>query len=335
MAHASVPVAVHIIAAGKLRRYHGVPLWKQMLDLPTVAKNVRDIVLIKLGFLQSLYLLLRIRPDVVFAKGGFVCLPMGLAAKFLRIPVVIHDSDTRPGLTNKFLSKFAKKIATGSPLENYNYPADKSIYTGVPIDDAFHPFSKEEQTKAKHSIGIVDLDKPLVVITGGGLGAQSINRGVTAIAEKLLADGFSIYHVTGKKHIDEVQKRAVEHPDYHVVDFVYKDMAIVLGAADIVVSRGSATFLQELAALAKPVVIVAAAQLGDQLKNAEVYQKSNAAYVIDDRTITEGNTLYDALSTWRSDTKGATAMIERFHEFARPDAATDVAKLVLDVGKTD
>ena len=333
MSHATVPVAVHVISAGKLRRYHGIPLWKQLLDLPTVVKNIRDIAYIGVGFLQSIYLLKRINPDVIFAKGGYVCLPLGYAAKLLRIPFVIHDSDTRPGLTNKLLSKFAIKIATGSPLENYSYPAEKSVYTGVPIDSAFHPFSKEEQTKAKHSIGIVDLNKPLVVVTGGGLGARSINTGVTSIAKKLLNDGFSIYHVTGKKHIEDVRKRAVEHPDYHVVDFVYKDMATVLGAADIVVSRGSATFLQELAALAKPVVIVAASHLGDQLKNAEVYRKSQAAYVIDDAKITDGNALYTALTTWKSDKDASIAMTERFHEFARPEAAVDVAELVLGAGK--
>ncbi len=333
MSHAKVPVSVHVIAAGKLRRYYGIPLWKQLLDIPTVLKNIRDVALIGLGFIQSIALLLRERPDVIFAKGGYVCLPMGYAAKLLNIPVVIHDSDTRPGLTNKLLSRFADKIATGSPLENYTYPTQKSVYTGVPIDQAFHPFTTEEQTKAKHTIGIVDLDKPLIVVTGGGLGAQSINIGITAIAKKLLDDGFSIYHVTGKKHISEVQKRAFEHPDYHVVDFVYKDMAIVLGAADVVVSRGSATFLQELAALAKPVVIVPAAHLGDQVKNAQVYHEAQAAYVIDDKKVTDGKDLYEVLISWKSDTKSAGAMTKRFHKFSRPDAAKDVAKLILVAGK--
>ena len=173
MAHANVPVPVHVIAAGKLRRYHGVPLWKQMIDIPTVAKNLRDIALIGVGFVQSFVLLRRFRPDVVFAKGGYVCLPLGYAAKVLGIPLVIHDSDARPGLTNKLLSRHAQAIATGSPLDNYPYPTEKTTYTGVPIDPAFHPFTEQEQRQAKHEIGIVDLDKPLVVVTGGGGGGPT------------------------------------------------------------------------------------------------------------------------------------------------------------------
>ncbi len=332
MAHASVPVDVKVIAAGKLRRYHGIPLWKQALDIPTVFKNIRDIGLIGLGFLQSIMLLVKKRPDVIFVKGGFVCLPMGYAAKLLHIPYVIHDSDTRPGLTNKLLSKFATKIATGSPLENYAYPSEKSSYTGVPIDRAFHPFAADEQLKAKHSIGIVDLNKPLIVVTGGGLGARSINNGIAAIAKQLIKHGFSIYHVTGKKHFKEIKQSAFEHPDYHIVEFVYKDMAVVLGAADIVVSRGSATFLQELAALAKPVIIVPAAVLGDQLKNAEVYKKSDSAYVIDDKKVADGQELLETLLAWKADPEAAQSMTKRFHEFARPNAAVDVAKLILLAG---
>lgn len=330
MQHALVPVPVHVIAAGKLRRYHGVPLWKQLLDIPTVAKNFRDIALIITGFMQSLVLLRRFKPDVVFAKGGYVCLPLGYAAHALGIPLVIHDSDARPGLTNKLLSRYAQSIATGSPLENYPYPKEKTTYTGVPIDPAFHPFTEKEQRDAKQEIGIIDLDKPLVVVTGGGLGAESINSGVVAIAERLMADGYAIYHVTGKKHYGRVKQAAYEHPDYHIVEFVYKDMATVLGAADVVVSRGSATFLQELAALAKPTIIVPAAHLSDQMKNAVSYDKSKAAYMLSDKEVRAGEVLYEAIKHCIDNPDAATSMAKRFHEFAREDAALEVAKLLVD-----
>lgn len=330
MAHAAVSVDVHVIAAGKLRRYHGIPLWKQLLDIPTVAKNIRDTALILTGFVQSWLLLRHFRPDVVFAKGGYVCLPLGYAARALRIPLVIHDSDTRPGITNTLLGRFAEKIATGSPLENYNYPASRTTYTGVPIDGKFHPFSPSEQVRAKHDIGIVDLQKPLVVVTGGGLGAQSINSGIVAAAPRLLADGFSIYHVTGKRHYRAVVNSAPEHADYHVVEFVYKDMASVLGAADVVVSRGSATFLQELAALGKPTIIVPAAHLGDQMKNAEVYKQAEAAYVVDDKQVASGNSLYEAIKNCLENREETSEMVDRFHAFAKTDAARDVARLIAD-----
>lgn len=330
MEHAAVTVPVKVVSAGKLRRYHGVPLWRQLLDIPTVAKNVVDVAHIGVGFCQSLLLLRRFRPEVVFAKGGYVCLPLGYAAKALGIPVVIHDSDARPGLTNRLLSQFATAIATGSPLENYTYPKQRSVYTGVPIDGQFRPLTEAERRQAKHDIGIVDLDKPLIVVTGGGLGAASINAGVVQIADRLLADGFSIYHVTGKKHYQTVKQQAPEHPDYHIVDFVYKDMVSVLGAADLVISRGSATFLQELAALAKPVIIVPAAHLGDQVKNAAVYEAAGAAFVLDDRTVKDGETLYATIRQWQTDTAQVQVMTEKFHAFAKPNAAYDVARLIVN-----
>lgn len=330
MSHARVNVPVKVIRAGKLRRYHGIPLWKQLLDIPTVAKNVRDLGLIAAGFVQSVRIIMTFKPDVVFAKGGYVCLPLGYAAKLLRVPLVIHDSDARPGLTNKVLSRFATRIATGSPLENYSYPPARSTYTGVPIDPAFHPFTQADKRRARGDIGIVDIDKPLVVVTGGGLGAESINTGMVAIAEQLLADGYAVYHVTGKKHHEAVKARAPQHPDYHVVAFVYKDMATVLGAADVVVSRGSATFLQELAALAKPTIVVPAAHLGDQVKNARVYHDADAAVVLDDAEVRRGKELYRAIKLVLDDTAAAEAMAQRFNVFAKRDAALDVAQLIVD-----
>lgn len=330
MAHASVEVPVHVIRAGKLRRYHGIPLWKQLLDIPTVLKNIRDLALIAVGFAQSIMVISRFKPDVVFAKGGYVCLPLGYAAKVLGVPVVIHDSDARPGLTNKLLSRFASRIATGSPLENYTYPASRSVYTGVPIDPAFHPFSTDEVRQAKSDIGIVDIDKPLVVVTGGGLGAESINTGIVAAASQLLSAGYAVYHVSGKRHYERVKSTAPEHPDYHVVAFVYKDMATVLGAADVVVSRGSATFLQELAALAKPTVIVPAAHLGDQVKNAAVYRDAEAAVVLDDVAAKRGEALHRAITQILSNPAATLEMTGRFHAFAKQEAALDVAHLIVE-----
>lgn len=328
MAHASVAVPVHVIAAGKLRRYHGISLWRQLLDIPTVAKNIRDIFYITAGFVQSLLIVQRFKPDVVFVKGGYVSLPLGYAAKLLGVPIVIHDSDARPGLTNSLLSRFAAAIATGSPLENYTYPSDRTTYTGVPIAADHHPFTAREIIAARHDIGIVDLNKPLIVVTGGGLGAGSINNGILAIAKRLVEDGYAIYHVTGKNHYGEIKQRAIEHVDYHIVEFVYKDMSKVLGAADIVVSRGSATFLQELAALAKPTIIVPAHHLSDQIKNAAAYKAADAAIVLDDKTVADGESLYDAITRLHQNETAAAEMANRLHEFYRPDAAADVAELI-------
>ena len=332
MKHAAATVDVRTVTAGKLRRYHGIVWWKQLLDIPTVAKNIRDVFLVGLGMVQSVWLLWRTKPDVMFAKGGYVCLPVGMAAKLLGIPIVIHDSDTRAGLTNKVLSKWAVAIATGAPLQNYNYPKDISHYTGVPIHADFHPFDEKEQRAAKEELGITDLNKPLIVVTGGGLGAKSINEAMLEIAPQLLAHGAAMYHITGKGQYEHIEERAHRHADYILTPFVYKDMAKVLGAADIVVARGSATFLQELAALQKAVVVIPAGHLSDQVKNAEVFESAEAAVVLSDKMITNRpQKLADAILTLLDEPAEAHHIAAQLHTFAKPRAAADVAALVVEV----
>ncbi len=329
MAHANVSVEVRTIPAGKLRRYHGESIARRLTDFRTIGLNLRDIFKIIGGFFKSIWIIVKFRPDVVFAKGGFVCLPLGLAAYIMRVPIVIHDSDTRPGLTNSLLGRFASAIATGSPLDNYRYPASRSAYTGVPIDAAFTPLSPDEQRSAKSSIGLIDITAPLVVVTGGGLGAKSINDAMVRAAQTLIKRGVHIFHITGKKQFETIKESVPSHPHYIVVPFVYKDMASVLGAGDVVVSRGSATFLQELAGLAKPTIIVPASHLGDQVKNAVVFENAHAAKVLHDKEITETDILQDTIIEVLNDTEQRKKLSRNLHQFAKPHAASDLAKIII------
>lgn len=335
MKHAVVPVAVRTITAGKLRRYKDIPLHKQLLHWPTISKNVGDVGKVVAGTLQSIGLMLKYRPDVVFAKGGYVSLPVGYAAHILRVPLVIHDSDARPGLTNRILGRWAAHIATGVALEHY--PTYKNVprtHVGVPIDNAYHPYDANEQRAAKAAIGMVDLTKPLVVATGGGLGSRDINDAMIAIASRLLEKGIAVYHVAGKAHAESVETRAPKHPDYHVVPFVYENMAEVLGAADVVVSRASATFLQEIAALNKPAIIVPSSSLGDQLKNAEAIEREEAAVILRDEMLLERPTsLLDEIVKITTDESFRSGLSERIAKRAMPDAAVETAKLLLQAAK--
>ncbi len=335
MKHAYIPVEVRTIAAGKLRRYHDQNLWQRLTDFEAIILNIRDISRIIWGFLQGNVLLARYRPDVVFAKGGFVCLPLGLAAWLWRVPLVIHDSDARPGLTNRVLSRFAQVITTGSPLENYCYDPSRSHYVGVPIDKAFHPYGSSEQRQAKGEIGIIDTSAPLVVITGGGLGARSINTAIAAAAPDLLARGLHIYHICGKLHVEVMQAVVPEHPHYHLVPFVYKDMHRVLGAADIIVARGSATFLQEMAALAKPVIVVPAVQLSDQVKNAEIYAAAEAVRALTDHDILHSSALRDTILELMDDEPERERLSHHLHQFAKPHAARDLAEFIQSAVQKD
>lgn len=323
----SIPVEVKTITAGKFRRYSHLSLIRHLTIPSIVFANIRDLFKIAIGFFQSIAIIIRFKPDVVFAKGGFVCLPLGMAARIMRIPIVVHDSDTRPGLTNSILGRWAAAIATGSPLENYRYPAAISQYVGVPIAAEFAPYSIADQQAAKQQMGF-DPKRPLLVVTGGGLGAVTINDAMVLAAKDLLADDVQVYHVTGRKHYDEINALAPKHDGYKVAPFVYEGMAGVLGAADIVISRASATFIQELAGLRKAAILVPSRALGDQRKNATVYKEAGAAIVLTDDEIAEPGALYAHLSQLLKDPAHMQTIAERLHNYARPHAARDVATII-------
>lgn len=330
-AKAPFKVPVKRIYAGKLRRYHSMGFMRQLLDIPTLLQNIRDVFLVATGFIQSLLFLRKIKPDAVFTKGGFVCLPVGLAAHMLKIPLVIHDSDAHPGLTNRVLAKYAKVIGTGAPAELYPFPKGRTHYVGIPVDPAFKPPTPARQQQYKAELGFHDTKKPLLVVTGGGLGARSINRVVVTIAPQLL-DKVAILHLTGTKTYQETLAAAPEHIDYIIKPFL-PGLATALGAADIVISRAGATSMAELAAMAKPVVVIPNQHLagGHQLKNAEVYQKAGAAVVLnEEQVILDQRKLTRIILTLVAKAEKRQALGKKLHAFSKPDAALDMAALIAE-----
>lgn len=326
-------IAVETIASGKLRRYHHLTLWQHIMWPSLMWQNFVDLFKITGGFLQSFWKLLWWRPDVIFTKGGFVCLPVGMAAHLLRIPLVIHDSDAHPGLTNRVLSRWATKIATGAPLEYYNYPKDRTEYVGIPVNAKFRPFSAAEQVAAKKQWG-VDPKKPLTVVTGGGLGATRLNNTTLEVLDKLL-DITSVILVSGAGHYDELRLQHPDTKDFKLHKFV-NNMHELLGAADVVVTRAGATTILELAALEKPTILVPNAALtgGHQLKNAAVYGEAQVAVVLDeDATVERPQLLVKAVANYLNDPKTTKTMAKRFGTFAKPNAAKDVARLILGARK--
>lgn len=294
--------------------------------------NFVDFFKVVAGYFQSLFKLIIWRPNAVFTKGGFVCLPVGLAARTLGIPLIIHDSDAHPGLTNRILAKWATRIATGAPLEYYSYPPEKSRYVGIPINAAFRPMSKTEQAEAKKRWK-VDPEKPLVVVTGGGLGAKRLND---TIIESLadLEKRASIALVAGTGPYPALRKQfPIDTKQFKLYPFV-SNMHDLLGAADIVIARAGATTILELAALEKPTILIPNAALtgGHQLKNAAVYGEAQVVIVLNEKN--GGDTpeaIVKAVDFYLKDTKTAHTMAKRFGKFAKPNAAKDTAKLILSV----
>lgn len=324
-------IPVQTIMAGKFRRYNHWSIWKQLSKPSIVFRNIRDFFLVGIGFLQSIVKLVLWRPDVVFTKGGYVCLPVGLAARVLRIPLVIHDSDAHPGLTNRVLGRFADAIATGAPLEYYNYPAERTRYVGIPISHDFHVFTPEERTEAKQALGF-DPALPLVVVTGGGLGARRINDVVVAALDDMLALG-SVLLISGVGQYDELLALTPhDNPRFQLEAFISHGMSELLGAADVVITRAGATTILELAALAKPTILIPNEYLtgGHQLKNAAVYADKGAVVVLEEKKLEETPALLTR-ETQRilNDRAAREHMSSAFHHFSKPHAARDMADMIL------
>jgi UDP-N-acetylglucosamine--N-acetylmuramyl-(pentapeptide) pyrophosphoryl-undecaprenol N-acetylglucosamine transferase len=327
-------IPVHTVTAGKLRRYYHLSLLQHFLWPSLMLKNLGDGFLVGVGFIQSVFKLIIWRPDVVFTKGGYVCLPVGMAARVLNIPLVIHDSDAHPGLTNRILARWATAIGTGAPLEYYHYPKSISTYTGIPINVDFKPYTKSQQWDAKRKWGI-NPDKPLVVITGGGLGARRLNNTVVSISKQLQKQA-SVILLSGVGQYEELKAQLPKNNDHFQLHAFTNDMATLLGAADIVVTRAGATTILELAALAKPTILVPNAALtgGHQLKNAAVYEDAKAAVVlVEDAMVENPDMLLKAVNQLLDSPKETQAMAKRFATFSKPHAARDMAWLILAARK--
>lgn len=321
---------VEVIVSGKFRRYHAMPIWKQLLRIRTIVwPNFRDLFMISVGVIQSLVKLLIWRPDVVFTKGGFVCLPIGLAARLLGIKLVIHDSDAHPGLTNRILARWAAEIATGAPTEYYPYDKTKMHYVGIPIQTR-QPAEAEERAALKQKLGF-DPERPLLVVTGGGLGAKRINDATADCLPDLL-ESTSVALISGVAQYEELVGRLGENTaNFQLHAFVAKDFADFLAAADLVVSRAGATTLLELAALEKPSIIIPNIHLtgGHQQKNAQVYLDSDAIMLLDEKKLDDDSQLLtQTVTTLLDDPSRMDALGQAIGKFTKPSAASDVADLI-------
>lgn len=325
-------IPVRYVSAGKFRRYHGASKW-QYLQPSIFWPNVRDVFLVIAGFIQSVWRFLWWEPDVVFIKGGYVCLPVGYAAKLFGIPVVLHDSDAHPGLTNRLLSPFAVKIGTGAPLEYYQYPEEKARYVGIPVSEDFRPYTAKERRQLKRELGF-DETRPLVVVTGGGLGAKRINNAVVQGRDMLLGEA-SVFLISGKDQYEELRRHVDDREGWRLEAFVSRQhMVRVLAAADVVVARAGATTLLELAALHKPTIIIPNGMLtaGHQLKNAKVYQDKFAAVILTEDEMMKGDMV---LAKKVVDLLKAPKILDDLGKnvgtFARPHAARDMANMIRSV----
>ena len=336
---------VRKIFAGKFRRYAGWSFGDYFKYWDTTLK---DLILGNfLGFLgfvggimQSFWrmFLKKNRPDVIFLKGGFVGLPVGIVARLFKIPYVVHESDAVPGLANRLLMKHATKIATS--LEEVAISSQsKFIVTGVPVAPEFKKVSEAKQKQLKKAFGF-DENEPLVVITGGSQGAQHINEAVREILPEMLKFT-SVGLVAGRERYEKmVDLKKYEDWDKAKLKSNFRMWAFnsamneLMGAADVVVSRAGATTIAELAALAKAVILVPFEQLpgSHQVKNAERIAELNAAEVVkDSRMVQQPGILLEEVKKMVRSPKLRQKMAAELHKTYKPKAAKDLADILIDL----
>ena len=260
-------ITYHAVKSGKLRRYFD---WK----------NFTDPFRVLAGAFESVRIIRKLKPDVCFSKGGFVAVPVVWGAWRAGVPVVCHESDLTPGLANKLCSRFAKKIATTFP-ECAKALGDKAEMTGTPMRPELFEGKREEGLKIANLKG----DKPVLLMTGGSLGAQSVNRVLREALPDLLPD-MDIIHICGKGNIDESLSGT---PGYAQFDFVSDELPHLFAAADAVLSRAGSNSLCELQALKKPMLLIPyplSASRGDQVLNARSYEQRGLAMVLEQEKMT-------------------------------------------------
>ena len=257
------------ISSGKLRRYFDI-------------KNFSDPFRVLKGYGQAKKLMKQLKPDVVFSKGGFVTVPVVLAAKKRKIPAIIHESDMTPGLANKLCLSSATKICCNFPETVSTLPADKAVLTGTPIRQELLHGDKEA---ARKFCGFSS-DKPVLLVIGGSLGAASVNENVRKILPELLKE-FQVIHLCGKGKTDSSLEHTAGYVQY---EYIKEELPDLFALADIVVSRAGANAICELNALAKPNLLIplsANASRGDQILNARSFERQGYSMVLEEEEITE------------------------------------------------
>lgn len=278
------------ISSGKLRRY---------FDL----KNFSDPFRVLKGFAEAHHILRKYRPDIVFSKGGFVAVPVVLAAHQLKIPVIIHESDMTPGLANKICIPSADRVCCNFPETLQYLPEDKAVLSGSPIRADL--LTGDRETGLKYA-KLYDT-RPVILVIGGSLGSVVVNNAVRAALPTLL-ETFQVIHICGKGNLDESLIGTHGYVQYEYVDTPLRHL---FAAADLVISRAGANSICELLALRKPNILIplsAKASRGDQILNARSFAKQGYSALLEEEVLTTDTLLAAVNDTFRKRAEYISAM---------------------------
>lgn len=302
----SMSIPYYGISSGKLRRYFDV-------------KNFTDPFRVIKGFSDAKKIIKQVKPDVIFSKGGFVTVPVVKAAKSLKVPAIIHESDMTPGLANKLCIQSAYKVCCNFPETVGCLPKGKAVLSGSPIrQELFHG-----NADAGLAFCGLNRSKPVILIVGGSLGSRAINQAVRILLPELLKN-WQIIHLCGKGNLDETLKNTEGYAQF---EYIQKELSDIFAAASLVISRAGANAICELLALKKPTILIplsAQASRGDQILNAKSFQKQGFSYLLEEENLTD-ETLMQAIHDVYSN---RSQYIEAMRKSPMNDAIQIIADLI-------
>ena len=294
------------ISSGKLRRYLS-------------AKNLTDPFRVIKGYSEAKKFMKDYKPDIVFSKGGFVSVPVVLAAKKYKIPVIIHESDMTPGLANKLSFSAASTICHNFPETAEYLPKGKSLLTGSPI---------REELRSGDKLAVLNMcgftaNKPIIMVIGGSLGAVAVNEAVRKALDTLL-EKYQIVHLCGKGKTDASLNNV---PGYKQFEYIKTELKDLFAMSDIVISRAGANAICEIVALKKPSILIplsARASRGDQLLNAASFKKQGFSELIEEEDLTTDLLINTINSVYDNKTK----YIDAINAAGTTDAVTTILELI-------
>jgi len=308
------------VPAGKIRRYFSI-------------MNFFDLFKTGFGILKAMWTVFWIYPDVIFSKGGYGSFPVVLAGRFLGIPIIIHESDSKPGKVNEWAGKFAEKIAVSYPEAGEFFDSKKVAWTGNPVRKEIAHVVKEGAAE------YLDLEDnlPVILILGGSQGSEIINEAIIDALPKLI-NNYQIIHQTGKEKFESVKNTAnvvmgESREKYRYHPFPYLDdlaMKMSAGAADIVITRAGST-LFEIATWEKPSIVIPITKSNrdHQKINAYTYARFGGGTVIEERNLTDDIIVFE-INRILGKEEVKNKMIEGAKKFAKKDAARTIAREILE-----
>lgn len=287
----ALDIPYHGISSGKLRRYFSL-------------QNFTDPFRVLKGLGEAKKLVRKLKPDVIFSKGGFVSVPVVLAGKQAKVPVIIHESDMTPGLANKLAIPSATKVCCNFPETLEHLPKEKAVLTGSPI----RPELLSGNKISALSLCGFSADKPVILVIGGSLGSVAVNNAVRAALPELL-EHFQIVHLCGKGKLDESLTNTAGYKQF---EYIKDELRDIFAMSDVVISRAGANAICELLALRKPNILIplsANASRGDQILNARSFERQGFSIVLEEEAITKDSLLEAVNKLYQDRTSYINAMV--------------------------